>query len=62
MVLWKCISDMQRVKRGLVPARSTMVKDEEGNVCSSSEEQQEQWRRHFIKNVQSEFSIDELNE
>ena len=32
---------------GLVPVRSTMVKDDKGNVCSSSGEQQEQWRRHL---------------
>ena len=44
--------------------RSSMVKDEEGKVCSSSEEQQGRWRRHFTKilNIQSEFSIDELSE
>ena len=36
-----------------------MVKDEEGNVCSSSEEQQGRWKRHFTKilNIQSQLSV-----
>ena len=40
-----------------------MVKDEEGNMCSTSEEQQERWRRHFTKilNIHSEFSTVEMS-
>ena len=34
--LWRCIRDIQKGRRGMVPVRSSMVKDEEGNVCSFS--------------------------
>ena len=44
--------------------RSSMVKDEEGNVCSFSEKQQGRWRRHFTKilNIQSEFSVGKVKQ
>ena len=35
------VSDIQRGRKGLIPVRSSMVKDEERNVCSTSDEQQE---------------------
>ena len=46
----------------MVPVRSFMVKDENGNVCSTLETQSERGRRHFIKilNLHSEFSEEEL--
>ena len=46
----------------MVPVRSSMVKDENGNVCSTLEAQSERWCRHFIKilNLHSEFSEEEL--
>ena len=42
--------------------RSAMVRDENGNVCTTTESQQDRWRRHFnnILNVQSEFDMEEL--
>lgn len=56
-VVWSCIRDMQRGRRGLVPVKLAAVKDEEGNPCRTSEEQQQRWRRHFHKilNIQSHF-------
>ena len=50
-LVWKCIHDIQRGRRGLVPTRSATVRDEN-----------ERWRRHFssILNIQSEFSVEEL--
>jgi hypothetical protein len=62
-LVWRCIRDIQRGRRGLVPTRSTIVKDEDGNVCSTPEEQQQRWRRHFTKilNITSEFSMEELD-
>ena len=53
---------MQRGRRGLVPVRTAVVRDEEGNVCDSPEEQQQRWRRHFTKilNIQSGFRVEEL--
>ena len=40
-----------------------MVKDEEGNMCSTSVEQLERWRKHFTKilNNQNEFSAAEIS-
>ena len=54
---WRCIRDIQRGRRGLVPVKSAAVKDENGNVCTTLEAQGERWRRHFAKilNIQSEF-------
>ena len=45
-----------------MPMRAVAVKDEEGNPCKTPEAQQQRWRRHFseILNLQSEFSLDEL--
>ena len=61
-VVYRCIRDIQRGRRGLVPMRAVVVKDEEGNPCKTPEAQQQRWRRHFseILNLQSEFSLDEL--
>ena len=30
-----------------MPVRSTLVKDENGNVCTMLDAQQKQWIRHF---------------
>ena len=46
-VVWSCIRDIQRGRRGLVPMRAVVVKDEEGNPCKTPEAQQQRWRRHF---------------
>ena len=61
-IVWSCIRDMQRGKRGLVPVKMTVVREENGNPCSSPEAQQQRWRRHFsdILNLQSNFSAEEL--
>jgi hypothetical protein len=45
----KCIRDIQKGRRGMVPARTGVVKDENGNECTTIEAQQERWRRHFNK-------------
>ena len=56
-VVWRCIRDIQFGRRGLVPVRSMTIRDEEGNLCSTPEEQHQRWRSHFttILNVQSHF-------
>lgn len=56
-VVWSCIRDLQRGRRGLVPVRTAIVKDEDGNPCKTPEQQQQRWRRHFDKllNTQSLF-------
>ena len=56
---WKCIRDMQRGHRGLVPTRCVTIKDESGSQCTTTQAQQQMWRRHFMKvlNVQSEFDM-----
>lgn len=60
--VWKCIREMQRGRRGLIPMRTAVVKDENGNTCSTPELQQQRWRRHFSKvlNLQGEFTVEEL--
>ena len=62
-VVWQCIRDIQRGRRGLVPVRSAVVQDENGNSCTTTEAQQERWRRHFSKilNIQSDFDMEELS-
>ena len=53
---------MQRGRRGLVPLRSAVVRDEDGNPCTTTTSLQQRWRRHFdeILNVQSQFDDDQL--
>ena len=60
---WKCIRDMQRGRRGLIPTRCITIRDEEGNPCTSTESQEERWRRHFsnVLNVRSKYSEEELD-
>ena len=61
-VVWRCIRDIQVGRRGLAPVRSTVVRDEEGNLCSTLEEQHWRWRSHFatILTIQSQFEEEEL--
>ena len=33
-VVWRCIRDIQRGRKGLVPVRMAVVKDEDGNTCN----------------------------
>ena len=61
-MVWRCIRDIQRGGRGLVPVKTAVVKDEDGNACTTAKAQQERWRRHFTKilNIQSDFDVEEL--
>ena len=54
-VVWKCIHDLQSAGRGLQPARTAVIVDENGNVCTSPREQGQRWGRHFsgVLNVMS---------
>ena len=54
-VVWKCIRDIQKSRRGMVPMRAATVKDEDGSTPDS---QQQRLRRHFTKvlNIESVFS------
>lgn len=56
--VWQCIRDMQRAHRGLVPTRSTVVRNNDGTLCATPEAQHERWRQHFssILNICSHFS------
>ena len=60
--VWQCVRDMQHACRGLVPVRSGTIKDEVGNPCTSAEESQQRWRRHFtdVLNQQSQYNPAEL--
>ena len=62
-LVWRCIRDIQRSRRGLVPVWSAAVRDEDGSVCSSPEAQQQRWRQYFteVLNIRSEFSAEELD-
>ena len=46
----------------MVPVRTAMVRDKDGNECTSAEAQQERWKRHYTKilNIQSEFDVEKL--
>ena len=58
-VVWKCIRDLQFTRRGLRPTRPNAMRDEDGNLCTSSLAQQRRWLNHFNKvlNVQSSFNL-----
>ena len=38
---------MQRCRRGLIPTRCITIKDENGISCTTTESQEERWRKHF---------------
>ena len=61
-MVWRCIRDIQRGWRGLIPLKTTQVNDENGNTCSTLRQQQARWRRHFSKvlNIVSQFDEEEL--
>ena len=48
-VVWRAIRDIQRGRRGLIPVRANVVKNEDGSECVGLEARQERWRRHFTK-------------
>ena len=58
----QCIRDMQKGRRGLVPTRIAMVRDEDGTPCTTTLSQHQRWMRHFtyILNICSHFSLGEL--
>ena len=60
--VWQCIRDMQRGRRGMIPVRRATIKDEEGHLCTTTQEQQERWRRHFstVLNIQSHHNATEM--
>ena len=53
---------MQHGRKGLVSMRSPTIKDENGNPCTSLQEQQLRRRRYFasVLNIQSQFDHNEL--
>ena len=61
-VVWNCIRAMQFGRRGLIPSRSSCIRDEEGNHCRSLPEQHQRWHRHFsrVLNLTSDFDMREL--
>ena len=62
-VVWKCIRDIQRGRKGLVPVNCTRLLDEEGKECKTPRQKQERWRRHFehILNIYSQFDREEIH-
>ena len=61
--VWRSIRDMQQACRGLIPQKTGNIKDEHGCPCTTVEEKQQRWRRHFtgILNVRSRFNQTELD-
>ena len=59
--VWRSIRDMQRACRGLIPQRTGIIKDEEGQPCTSVDAKQQRRRQHFtsILNVESQFKHEE---
>lgn len=55
--VWSAIRTIQHNHRGHTPTVTPSIRDEEGNLCCSSEEQLQRWHRHFTKvlNIQSDF-------
>ena len=45
-LVWRCIRDIQRGRRGLVSVRSAAVRDEDSSVRSSPEAQQQRSRQN----------------
>ena len=62
-IVWRSICDMQHACRGLRPRRVGNIKDEEGRPCTSTEEKQQRWKRHFanLLNIESHYSVAELD-
>ena len=58
-VVWKCIGEIQRGRRGLVPVRKKSVKDEEGHTCNTPQHQHDLWRRHFTNLLNIVSKLDE---
>ena len=46
--VWRCIRDMQRGRRGLIPSGIVAIHDTEGIPCTSTSAQYQHWRQHFI--------------
>lgn len=63
-VIWKNIRALCRGCAGLQPVNIHAVRDEEGNICSTTEAQQQRWCRHFTKvlNVRTSFNPEILSE
>ena len=61
-VVWKCIQDMQRACRGLVPSKLITISDKNGEPCSTPASQEQCWRRHFtmVLNVRSQYQPAEM--
>ena len=61
--VWRCIRDMQRRRRGLLPSRVVTIHDVDRFTCVSTRAQHQRWRQHFTKvlNIMSEFDQSELD-
>ena len=63
-VVLRCIRDILRGRKGPVPMRSVVVRDEEGNPSEllRSNSSGEEWRRHFTKvlNIQNKIDLAKL--
>ena len=63
-VVWKCIREIRRGKRGLVPVKTRSMRNKEGHTCSTPQQQHDRWRRHFsnLLNIVSEIDVTELEQ
>ena len=57
--LWDAIKSIQRSHQGLRPTPVPVIRDEQGDVCMSLQDQCQRWQRHFQKvlNLESSFDI-----
>ena len=63
-LVWRCIRDMQCGRRGLVPVKSAVIRDETGQPCRTPQSTQQRWRRHFqeVLNMHSQFNAAEMEQ
>ena len=60
--MWDNIRDLQRAKRGRMPARVVTIHDEDSRPCDTVTEQHECWKRHFnqVLDVPSQYDALEV--
>ena len=63
-VVWKCIREIQRGRRGLVPVKTRSVRVEEGHTCNTPQQQHDRWWRHFFNllNIVCGIDVTELEQ
>ncbi|XP_065189682.1 uncharacterized protein LOC135820293 [Sycon ciliatum] len=59
-VVWKCVHAIHAACEGLTPCKTSAIKDENGNLCQSTEDQCKRFQRHFtsVLNPESSYNPD----